>query len=158
MTDLTTNTLTLGQEVYESFLYEPPESDQHGRDMIKQQMIMKAACFNVTLSKPTFEDVLPDDERVAIFVDESEWPLGTRCLIGTSRVTQMHGIFSLPDNRGAEFIADLDAESLGWLRKATRDVAAVYGKMLTDQECDAMIAERGPEVAENLIKKMQAGQ
>ena len=157
MAQLTESTLALGQEVYESMLYEPFEDVEHCKDMIKQQMIMKAACFNVTLSEPTFEDVTPDDQRVAIFVDPEQWPHGTRCVIGTSTITQMSGIFTRPDNSGAEWLADLDAEGLAWLRKLTRDVGAVYGKALTDAECDAMIAERGPEVAENIIKKIQSG-
>lgn len=157
MDQLTESTLSLGQEVYESMLYEPFEDVQHCKDMIKQQMAMKAACFDVTLSEPIFEDVTPDDQRVAIYVDEKEWPAGTRCVIGTATVTQMHGVFARPENAGAEWLADLDADGLAWLRKLTRDVAAVYGRSLTDVECDSMIAERGPEVAENIIKKIQAG-
>jgi len=154
---MTENTLALGQEVYESMLYEPFEDVNYCKDMIRQQMVMKAACFDVTLSEPTFEDVTPDDQRVSIYVDENIWPQGTRCIIGTCRITMMHGVFSRPEAVGAEWLADLDAEGLAWLRKLTRDVAAVYSRSLTDSECDAIIAERGPEVAETIIKKMQEG-
>lgn len=154
---MTNDTLAIGQEIYESMLYEPFESVPHCKDMIRQQMVMKAACFDVSLSEPTFEDVLPDDERVAIYVDPEQWPLGTRCIIGTARVTMQSGVFSRPDTANAGWIADIDAEGLAWLRKLTRDVGAGYGRTLTDAECDAIIAERGPEVAENIIVKMQKG-
>jgi hypothetical protein len=151
------NILALGQEVSEAFLYTPGESTDLAKDHIKQRMAMKAVCFNVSLSEPTFEDVTPDDLRIKEFVEGQGWPDGTRCVIGYSMVTVMHGIFKRPESAGAEWLADLAEQDLLMMRAVTRKVAVMYGEELTDQQCDDIIAERGPDIYQNVIKKAVKG-
>lgn len=144
--------LAIGQEVCESYLYVPPETAETAKDNIRRRMSIKALRVGVVLSNPTFEDVTPDDRRIAVFADG--WPEGTRCVIGTATVIGDIHVSHRTIERGANFIADLDADALVGLRHVTREAAKVYGYTLTDRECDAVIAARGPEVAETVIKKI----
>ncbi len=138
--------LALGEAVSEAFLYVHDKGDAEAQ--IKKTMVQKAAALNVTLSEPIFEDVGLDDQRLVDIGDD--WPRETRCIIGTARITMLHGKRSLP---GAEFLKDCDEEDLIYLRKTTRDIAKKYGQDLSDVECDEIIAERGPQVAEKALSR-----
>lgn len=73
-----------------------------------------------------------------------------KLLVGEAKVLILH---RRPSNPGAEFIADLTEEELTELRRLTRDAAKRYGRTLTDEQCDAIIAERGPVVKQKALMK-----
>ena len=151
---MTEKSFVVGQEVCESYLYVPPQTSNLAKRNIRECLVLKASSWGVLLSDPTFEDVTPDDMRVAEFADG--WPQATRCVIGTATVVQVTSKSYRTIERGANFIADLDADALDGLRQVTREIAKTYGLTLTDQECDAVIMVRGPEVAETVVKKILA--
>lgn len=88
-----------------------------------------------------WEDVDPLSPRVP---DPPPWMQGqVRALIG------MGVIFTYPNARiESKFIADLEEEDLRKLRAATRKMFAKSGGIaLTDEECDEIINEYGPDAA-----------
>lgn len=153
--------LTIGVKVADAWNYIPGEDIEHGKQQIREAMREKARTFGVALTEITFEDVTPDDQRIVVTPEmRKAWPVGTRVIIGTATVKALRQLTRLPENfAGMEFLASLKPHELSILRRVTRDAARKVGQpYLTDAECDAIIAERGPEVGERLIKRAVDGQ
>ena len=88
--------------------------------------------------------------------------LTVRVLVGEANVLIVHTPLSTPASasglRHADFMLQLSEHELGKLRILTREVAAKYGKRLSDAECDAIIMERGPDAAERSLSRGISGE
>jgi len=140
--------LSIGDTVAEAWLYVPPENPKVGQGNIVAALYAKAQEAGKSLGPVTFDNTTPDDQRIPAG-SAKEWPQGTMVLIGTCTVIGHD--FLIPDNedrRGMDFLADLSPDDLQTLRKLTRRVGRKFCKQLSDAECDAIIAERGPQISE----------
>jgi len=137
----------LGDMAWEAYLYAPPENNTAGKGEIARELKAKAETNHITLSDIEYDDVTPDDGRIA--GNLTEWPVGTRVMIGTARITGMAPLRRI--NTG--FLLDLTVSDLRRLRQITRQIAGTYGRSLNDAECDLIIAEQGPKSAEKALAK-----
>ena len=146
---LDATTLALGQPLTEAYICTG--HPEEGVKALRELLVQKAALLNVTLAEPTFETVTLDDQRLA-GIDPKDWPHHARGLMAHTTVLQIHGVrhFSFA---GAEFMQELTEEELKMLRNMTRETAKQYRVKLTDEECDDIIAEKGPEVVQKIIGK-----
>jgi len=149
--------LAVGDTVAEAWLYIPPENPKVGQSQIVASLYAKAQEASVALGQIEFEDTTPDDQRIPADTVK-EWPLGTRVLIGSCKVIGNAVLIAdNEDKRGMEFLAELPPDDLQLLRRLTRLVARRFHKHLTDAECDAVIAERGPQINELMIAHAAGG-
>ena len=96
----------------------------------------------------------PRDERCPAVPGWVPMDADPRCVVGRAEplATATTPILNAP--AGAAFLGDMAPKDLARLRKITRTVAAQYGRHLTDQQCDEIIMEAGPNAAEQML--MQA--
>jgi hypothetical protein len=137
----------------------------------QQALTLKADQEGVRLAKPTFEAKLPGDDRVPAVPKWLELKLATigrkpvilSLVEGKEPVTYQAPVLLVaeamvlgpkPSVRKRGFLADLGIEDLKRLRKRTREIwdnSGVGYRTLTDQECDKLIDEHGPDAAARAV-------
>jgi len=116
---------------------------------IERELEYIAEAANIILSDIVWENVDPLSPRVPDPPEHMNG--GVRALIGTATV-KAHGL-EIPESN---FTDDLTAFDLADLRKATRNAFRDNGgEFLTDEECDQIINDNGPDVAGAEIMRRQ---
>ena len=155
-------TVALGEPFESSCWYNPEMlgDKENAKKIIRASFEQTADAKRITFSHIKWDEWGPDDPRV----DPLDTPpvppkdgLTVRVLHGEANVLIVHSPISTTDSssgiRHAEFMLELSQEDLDTLRRLTREVAAEYGKRLSDAECDVLIMDRGPDAAERALSR-----
>jgi hypothetical protein len=108
---------------------------------------------HVVLTTPKARTLRPGGERVPQVPDEISGP-DVRLLVYEATILCPMPDFSLAPS----ILADLEPKDLALLRKVTRDAHRKRYKRatpLTNEECDRIIEEIGPDAAVNALRKTQ---
>lgn len=138
--------IQIGQPFECAAWFDPANPDAH--DKTKQSLLIAMTRLqegaHVVFGEFCWTILEPGDDRVP---DPPETaPNGIQLMLVDAEVVEMRG--ALAD---ASFITDLDYIDLEILRRLTRKCAAMHGQTLTDDECDVMIEQIGPKMAEQVL-------
>jgi hypothetical protein len=161
------DTVSVGEPFVSTCWYNPETlgDKDNARKIIRASFEQTAEKKRITFAHIKWDEWEPHDRRL----DPDDVPpvpprdgLTVRILVGEANVLIVHSPLSTPASasglRHAEFMLQLSDHELGKLRILTREVAAKYGKRLSDAECDAIILERGPDAAERSLSRGISGE
>lgn len=128
---------------------ESPEQRARFEKQCNDALQERAAAAGVMVSPIRFVEKHPMDDRVPEVPKHISGPR-VRLLVGTAVV-----LGRLPDLTPRQFVADLDHADLMRLRELTRRAHQKRNRdaaPLTDEQCDAIIEQIGPESAARAAK------
>ncbi len=130
------------------------ESEEHVKrwqDVDCPNSLNKAASDKDVLVGPiVFSIKRPGEDRVPQVPDHVSGS-DVRLMVAEATVIALRSL----DGNGSSFLLDLEPKDLALLRKVTRRVwaKANNGGLLTDDECDRVINEIGPEAAMRAVRE-----
>lgn len=130
------------------------------KDKDDARSIVRAAFRNteeeerITLGPVSWEELKPGEARVPP-PPENLWGAEPKLLVGYATVVAVRNpdVQLVDPDEGARYLASLSGAQLAERRFWTREIAAQYGRKLTDEECDRIIAARGPGSEERAMRK-----
>lgn len=131
---------------------ELPDSEvEDWRKQAEENLTASAAYYRVKLGPFKWRELRPGQEDAG-FPDETMQGSNFRMLVCEAEVVDQ--VLALPQHN---FVSDLGFKDLQTLRKITREQWAqaknVPVNQLSDDACDEVINELGPDVAEMLLKE-----
>lgn len=128
---------------------EMPDLIQRYKDECGESLRTAAADAGFLMAPIIWTEKRPGDERVPTVPDHIQGP-DVRLLVAEAKV-----LCRAPIINSNSFLLDLDHKDLGRLREITRRQHAKScpgAVSLTDQQCDAIIEEIGPQAAYDVVR------